>query len=106
MDISETNDLSGTGNMDHIEGVCHQILKLATNGDINRFGNNSLSGGIETRKTVDAFIRSPRHFADSVWKSIRMKEERIPETAPTVPPQLGKQLNQLCKIEKTSLTCA
>ncbi len=90
LDLSKTNDLSGTGNLHHLEGVSQQILKLATEGNTDGFSNHSLSGGIDTRKTVDSFIRSPSHFADSIWESIIMKEEKIPETARSVPLRLGK----------------
>ncbi len=90
LDISGTNDLSGTGNVNHLEGVSQQILKLATDGNTERFSNHSLSAGIGNRKTVDAFTRSPSHFADSIWESIRLKQEKISETAtspvPPVPP--------------------
>ncbi len=90
LDLSGTHDLSGTGNVDHLEGVSQQILKLATDGNTDGFANHSLSGGIDTRKTVDAFTRSSSDFADSIWGSIRLKQEKIPETAQPVPLQLGK----------------
>ncbi len=112
LDISGTHDLSGTENAAHLEGVSQQILKLATDGDTDGFSNHSLSRGIGTRKTVDAFTRSPRHFADSIWESIRLKQEKILEpttSAPLVPsappaPFAGKSLNlhSTCKIEITA----
>ncbi len=86
LDISGTHDLSGTENAAHLEGVSQQILKLATDGDTDGFANHSLSGGIDTRKTVDAFTRSPSDFADSIWGSIRLKQEKIPEPETSTPP--------------------
>ncbi len=93
LDLSGTNDFSGTGNVNHLEVVSRQILKLATEGNADRLSKHSLSGGIDTRKTVDDFTGSPRHFADSIWEPTGLKQEKIPEMATSAQSHVGKLLN-------------